>query len=229
MAIDLDLFSTPLFILKKLQRNKMRKYSTLLEGRLLDLGCGTGPYKKFISCQFYTGMDENIDVGPDIQGNALQIPFSDNSFNTVMCSEVLEHLKEPRECLAEISRVLCPGGISYITAPMSWSLHYEPNDYWRFTNYSLEYLIKQSGLNVLKIERIGGIFSLLGVRCADVYWTALKKAFSFLSDKHAERISSALTFPISILFYCAGSLFDELDKRDALGWMVLAQKGDAGE
>lgn len=227
MKMDFDLFSNPLFIIKKLQRNKIRKYGNLLKGRLLDVGCGTRPYQRFVDCQGYIGMDESLEVNPEVGGSILNLPFPDNSFDSIICSEVLEHLKEPPKALEEINRVLRPEGMVYITAPMSWCLHYEPDDYYRFTNHSLKYLIEKSGLELLEIERIGGIFSLIGVRLADVYSALIKKSLPFFSLKQAERIAAALTIPLSIFFYSLGLLLDRIDKRDALGWMALARKRDS--
>ncbi len=229
MKIDIDLFTDPLFILRKLQRNRIRKYSRLLKGRVLDVGCGMKPFLKFVYSHAYTGMDKSVKVNPDVGGSALNIPFTDDSFDSVICSEVLEHLKEPAKALDEVRRVLRPGGIAYITCPMCWCLHYEPDDYWRFTDYSLKYLIETNGFEVLTIERTGGVFSLAGVRLADVLYETAANLLSPVPRKHAERIAAVLTFPVSVLFYCLGILFDGVDKRDAIGWMVLARKRDTGK
>jgi len=225
MNLDIDLYTSPLFILKKMQRDKIRENSEYLRGNILDVGSGAGPYRKYIRFMSrYIGLDRSERVKPDVCGQSTQIPFKENCFDSVICTEVLEHLKEPETCLLEIKRVLKNGGYLYITAPQCWGLHYEPDDYWRFTSHSLEYLIKKSGLELIRTERIGGIFSMVGVRLTDVYYTIIKKTFFFLPVKQAERIAAVLTFPASISFFCAGSLFDRIDERDALGWMVLARK-----
>ena len=196
-----------------------------MSGIVLDVGSGPQPYKKFLSSPGkYIGLDQSENVGPDVRALSTQLPFKDNSFDSVICTEVLEHLKEPGRCLSEINRVLKKGGYAYITAPQCWGLHYEPDDYWRFTSYSLAYLINGAGLELIKTERIGGIFSLIGARSADVGYALVKKMFGFTPDKQAERIASLLTFSLSILFFGAGYLFDGIDRRDALGWMILAEK-----
>lgn len=225
MNLDIDLYTSPLFILKKMQRDKIRESSEYLRGNVLDVGSGAQPYREYIkSISSYIGLDQSERVKPDICGQSTHIPFKENYFDSVICTEVLEHLKEPERCLSEIKRVLKKEGYLYITAPQCWGLHYEPDDYWRFTKHSLAYLIKRSGLELIKTERIGGIFSMVGVRLADVYYTIIKKTFFFLPIKQAERIAAVLTFPVSILFFCVGSLFDGIDERDALGWMILARK-----
>ncbi len=229
MQLDTDIFTDSLFILRKLHRNKIRENSAFLKGRVLDVGCGMKPFQRFVCYHDYTGIDDNIRMRPDVNASALNMPFPDNSFDSVICSEVLEHLKEPAKALDEIRRVLRPGGIAYITCPMCWCLHYEPDDYWRFTMYSLKQLIETGGFEVLKIERIGGVFSLVGVRLADVWYNAVADLLSFVPRLHAERTAAVLTFPLSVLFYTAGAIFDGLDKRDAIGWVALARKRASGK
>ncbi|NOZ70018.1 MAG: class I SAM-dependent methyltransferase [Deferribacteres bacterium] len=229
MKLDTDIFTDPLFILRKLHRNSIRENSRFLKGRVLDVGCGLKPFRKFVCYHDYTGLDKDIRVRPDVNASALNMPFPDNLFDSVICSEVLEHLKEPAVALEEIRRVLRPGGIAYITCPMCWCLHHEPDDYWRFTMYSLGQLIETNGFDVLKIERIGGVFSLVGVRLADVWYAAVANLLSFVPRAHAERMAAVLTFPVSALFYALGAVFDGLDKRDAIGWVALARKRAPGK
>lgn len=224
MKIDFDLFSNPLFIIKKLQADSIVSYSKFLKGNVLDIGCASRPYKKYIKAQNYIGIDESILVKPDICSSGVALPFKDNSFDSVISTELLEHLVQPELCLHEIRRVLKEGGYVYITAPQTWCLHYEPADYWRFTKYGLEYLLQKYNFKIIALERIGGIFSLIGVRMADVGWTLLVKIFSFLGRQWAERLATALCLGFSLFFYYLGRIADNIDKRDALGWAVLAQK-----
>src|SRR3990167_8291343 len=141
MNLDLDLLSSPLFIIKKLQRERLKGSRAYLRGDILDIGCGTKPYRRFFDCRRYIGIDGSILVKPDICARSLNIPFKDNCFDAVICTELLEHLKEPGECLEEIKRVLKPQGYLYLSVPQSWGLHYEPRDYWRFTRYGIDYLL----------------------------------------------------------------------------------------
>ena len=52
-----------------------------------------------------------------IQGDALHLPFADGTFDRVICSEVLEHIPDDEAAMAELSRVLAPGGTMAITVP----------------------------------------------------------------------------------------------------------------
>ena len=221
---DSDLFFNHLFIVKKLQRDALRKCSGYLSGRVLDIGCGCAPYRDYVSCRSYVSIDESPDVRPDVKASCEQIPFKDNYFDSTICTEVLEHLAEPGKCVAEIFRVLKSDGYLYITVPQSWGLHYEPNDYWRFTRYGIEYLLKKHGFEIIETRRIGGIFSLIGVRAADVLWSGYVRLFSFLGGRYAERIASALCSPVSFFFYILGYGGDKIDNRDAIGWAILAKR-----
>lgn len=224
MRFDWDLLSSPLFIIKKLQRERLKGLSAHLKGDVLDLGCGTKPYRGFLNCRRYIGIDGSIQVKPDICSGSLNIPFKDNCFDAVICTELLEHLKEPGECLEEIKRVLQPQGYLYLSVPQSWGLHYEPRDYWRFTRYGINYLLDKHNFRLVKTERVGGFLSLIGQESVDFIWSALKGIFSFLGQALAERIASGLCVGPSLLFYVLGKALDRMDSRYALGWVVLARK-----
>jgi SAM-dependent methyltransferase len=217
---------SPYFIIKTLQREKFKKFSLYLKGKILDLGCGIKPYKNYlVKNSQYVGMDETIEVWPDTVGQVDEIPFADEQFDSVLCTEVLEHLPEPEKAIKEIKRVLKIGGFLYLTVPQEWCLHYEPADYFRFTKYGIKYLLEKNGFRITAIEKIGGILSLIGQRIVDVYWQftvdCLRHIFGL---KWAERFASLLIFPVSIFFYCVAKIIDKINEKDALGWAVLAAK-----
>ncbi len=64
---------------------------------------------------------------------AYEIPLEDGSFDTVLMTEVLEHLEEPARGLAEAGRLLRPGGKLILTTPFMWPLHEEPRDFFRYS------------------------------------------------------------------------------------------------
>ena len=63
--------------------------------------------------------------------------------------------------------MLRPEGWVILTAPMSWGLHYEPYDFWRFTLYSLRRMLEYRGFQVVRVEKVGGLFSLMGSRLVE--------------------------------------------------------------
>lgn len=221
----MDLYS-PYFIIKRLQLEVFKKYSGYLSGRILDVGCGNMPYKKYLTdISEYIGMDETKAVKPDILGSVQAIPFPDKYFDSVLCTEVLEHVSGAQDALREIKRVLKSGGYLYLTVPQAWPLHYEPNDYFRFTKYGIKHLLEEQGLKVIAIERIGGIFSLIGQTLLSVSWGFVVSFFRPICTlRWAERIASIICLPFSLFFYLFGKIVDKIEKQCAICWMVLVVK-----
>src|SRR5438132_6447992 len=106
---------------------------------VLDLGAGTKPYaplygRYFNSCTSVDVPHSPHDIGGvDVMASADDLPFDAESFDCVICTEVLEHCPEPRETMAEIARVLKPGGWVFLTTPFLRPLHEMPSDYYRYT------------------------------------------------------------------------------------------------
>jgi SAM-dependent methyltransferase len=84
------------------------------------------------------------------------IPLPDASFDTILFSDVLEHLYRPREAVAEIARLLRPGGKLLLNVPFFYWLHEAPHDYFRYTCFALERLASDAGLTPLVLEPLGG-------------------------------------------------------------------------
>jgi SAM-dependent methyltransferase len=81
----------------------------------------------------------------DTKGDLLALPFPDDTFNGVVLTEVLEHCIDPKGAVAEVFRVLKPGGLLLVTSPFWWPTHDvegEYKDYWRFTRQGWELLLE---------------------------------------------------------------------------------------
>ncbi len=110
-------------------------------GKILDIGSARWDYPKK---RFGTKNVTTLDVEPpaDVIGSVMRMPFPDNSFECVLCFETLEHVEDPFKALAEIHRVLKPGGQFIGSAPFAYELHGEEyGDYWRFTRQGWEKLL----------------------------------------------------------------------------------------
>lgn len=137
---------------------------TYCRGRVLDAGAGRGVYRELLQkhADKYVGMDVAASGATTVLGDAQRLPFSDASFDTVFCSQVLEHVPEPWLALAEFRRVLKDDGHLILTVPhISW-LHNEPHDYYRYTRYGLAHLLAQAGLTTSDVTPSGGLLTLLG-------------------------------------------------------------------
>lgn len=133
-------------------------------GRLLDVGCGNQPYRRYFAVDHYVGLEiprpEAIQHAECFYDGS-RFPFADGSFATVLTSQVLEHVFEPARFLAEINRVLCPGGQLILTVPFVWDEHEQPWDYARYSSFGLKYLLEQHGFSVSQQIKLGADCSTL--------------------------------------------------------------------
>src|SRR5437660_2140232 len=114
--------------------NSIRRCASFVQGVTLDVGCGSRPYEKtfFGNASKYVGTDYLSDRSrPDVISSALQIPFADCAFDTIVSTEVLEHVPDPLRALREMRRVLKPGGYLILSTPMYWPRHEAPYDFFR--------------------------------------------------------------------------------------------------
>ena len=147
-----------------------------LHGKLLDIGCGNRPYTKYLpNVMCYTGVDMPGSMhGPkhaDVLASALALPFADASFDSLLCTEVLEHLRDPVAALREMARVARPGARLLLTVPLSEQLHEEPEDYCRFTCHWLRHLLSSNGWKPDKVEPRGGAWLEIGYRLSSLLYS----------------------------------------------------------
>ncbi|HMT28118.1 MAG TPA: class I SAM-dependent methyltransferase [Bacteroidia bacterium] len=134
---------------------------------LLDLGCGVKPFKHMYD-KFST-RSVGIDVAQsphgsekvDVVYDGKNIPFSDQEFDIVFSTEVMEHVPDPNHFLSEINRVLQPGGILIMTTPFMVSLHEEPYDFYRYTKYGIQHMLMNAGFEVKNITAFGDAFGVI--------------------------------------------------------------------
>ena len=139
------------------------------KGRLLDLGAGTRPYEPVYSAYFseHFGLDAPGCLhgagGTDVLSSAENLPFADQVFDCIVCTEVLEHLSAPEMALGECCRTLKPGGFLFLSTPFLNPLHEIPADYYRFTPFALREMGQRNGLALISLAEKGGLggFSLL--------------------------------------------------------------------
>jgi SAM-dependent methyltransferase len=138
-------------------------------GRLLDIGCGRKPYRDLLSpfVTQHVGVDHpdsphSLDAA-DVLAAAYDIPLESASFQTVLMTEVLEHLEEPEAALREVHRLLCPGGKVILTTPFMWVLHEEPRDFFRYTPFGLHHLLSEAGFVDIVVWPISGQWATIAL------------------------------------------------------------------
>ena len=117
-------------IIRKITRKKMRVFLSKhrTDERVLDIGSGGSSYGEFFPNRLCVDIDEKRK--PDIVADVHNLPFKDGEFGVVLCTEALEHFKEPQRAINEINRVLKKGGRLILTTRFVYPLHDVPYDYF---------------------------------------------------------------------------------------------------
>ncbi len=142
-------------------KNFIRRDPTIVSGHVVDVGCGTLKYKELIlglpRVQKYFGIDFFLADGVDLVADLnAPLPLANNIFDTAVCISVIEHLTEPQVAINEIYRILKPGGHLLLATPWEFPFHHEPSDYFRYSRYALEYMLKKAGFEVVSVHATGG-------------------------------------------------------------------------
>lgn len=136
------------------------------QGLVLDAGAGRSGWRSVI--RRTAGEYESLDLAPrggttpDWIGDLTAMPHVPAyRFDSVVCHQVLEHVKDPMAAVAEIARVLKPGGLAVISIPHLSRRHELPHDYYRFTPEGLRHVLESAGFVVKDMKSYGGILSFL--------------------------------------------------------------------
>lgn len=150
----LGIFVNPFWIARRALWHGLAEKSSVLSGRLLDVGCGSKPYQPLFSVSSYVGLEidslKSRQLGmADYFYDGSAFPFEDNSFDSVLCNQVLEHVFNPDAFIFEINRVLKPGGYLLLSVPFVWDEHEQPWDYARYSSFGLKFLLENNNFKVL--------------------------------------------------------------------------------
>lgn len=136
------------------------------KGQFLDAGCGTQPFRSVVEDQVdrYLAYDiENRSVELDYTGDVEDMrAVPSQSVDTMLCSEVLEHVPRPDRAIAEFARIVRPGGVVLLTVPFLARLHEEPYDFYRYTRHGLRRLLDDGGFEVEEMVETGSLASFMG-------------------------------------------------------------------
>ncbi|CAN5263615.1 hypothetical protein BH23GEM4_BH23GEM4_11570 [soil metagenome] len=164
-----------------------------------------------------------------------RLPMRNGTFDAVLCTQTLEHLEWPREAVAEMHRVLKPGGALYLSAPMAHCEHQQPYDFFRYTSFGLRSILTHAGFTKDNITIIpfGGLFTRLayelprtqmifppsGARGGDFHWRGALLL--------PVRLLGLLYVRLSQRVFLYLDRFDT-SKNDPFGWSLIARKSDVG-
>lgn len=212
------IFQPDRYLLKK----QVKKYAHYIGGVILDAGSGDGDrYKNFFKFDKYITLDINPDSGADIIGSIENILLGDGSVDSVISTQVLEHVKNPQKAIYEFYRVLKSNGYCLVTVPQLNELHEEPNDYFRFTKYGLEEIFKNAGFKIILVDQRGGFWS-----------TNMQIQIRYTIDLFRLNKISVLRWifqPFILINGLLAILFDFFDisnanRKHAIGWLIITQK-----
>ena len=195
--------------------------ATIPEGALLlDAAAGMQPYRELFPHVRYESADfEQVDKAyarSTYVCDLTSIPVEDGRFDHILFNQALEHMPEPQAVLAELNRVLKPGGTMLCTAPFFYEDHEQPYDFYRYTSFAHRYLLPRAGFTVERIDWLEGYVGTVAYQLEG-------------AARHLPRGIGWL--PIRALFAALSLLFHRLDMRHrhtASGYpknyVVLARK-----
>jgi SAM-dependent methyltransferase len=172
----------------------------------LDVGSDRSPYREALAQRAWTVQTLDIEAGPgvDYVGTAERTGLADNSFDLVLCTQVIEHCLDPWSAMRELYRVVRPGGYLLWTVPHIWFYHPHPMDNWRFTPEGVARLSEAARFEVVQLLGQGGpaatlfqifnfcVFGVLGRYGAPIY--LVSNAFGRIVDPLAPNPLLCLNF-----------------------------------
>lgn len=197
-----------------------------IRGCVLDFGCGSKPYEAlFESATKYIGVDIEVsghnhrNSRVDIYYDGKNLPFANEQFDAIVSFEVFEHVFDIDETLAELRRVLTPGGKLLISVPFAWDEHEAPYDFARYTSFGISHVLRMAGFEVVELRK------------TTTYMAAIAQMFIAFMFQHVLprsgifRVLSQLLiiFPLNLM----GLLADAISPRRFeyfCGSVVLARK-----
>ena len=168
--------------------------------RVLEIGCG----KERLFPDAVT-LDINSIHRPTVVHDLEQTPypFPDDSFDIILCCHILEHVRQFVPCVAELHRILKPGGLIFVEAPYFSSVfaHADPTHVRAFTAHSFDYFKENSALTAFAYAPIR--FAEVRVEIVVPGNGFLSRLFRYLIRRHTRRYEErwAYIFPRHTIRY----------------------------
>ena len=203
--------------------------------RVLDAGAGESAYRALFNHCRYVAADLAVgDSGWNYRSLSVlsrleMLPFGSGVFDAVLCTQALEHLEWPRECVKEMFRTLRPGGQLFLTAPMAHPEHQIPYDFFRYTSFGLLSVLRGAGFTSVSVEPFGGLFTRLAYELPRIL-TVFPSSGLFSGRL---RLDGIALLPVRILAHGLVHILQKLflslerydrEKNDPFGWAVVARK-----
>jgi SAM-dependent methyltransferase len=213
--------------------NDLKQLLADAHGDVLDVGSGAQPYRPLLPQDArYRAIDVRIageafgyDMPDTTYFEGDTWPVEDDSVDVVLATETLEHVPNPAGFLAEVHRVLRPGGRLILTVPFAARWHYIPHDYWRYTPSSLRNLFEAAGLGDVVVHARG---NELTIACYKVMALVLPSVFPPDGGFGPRRLAAFLALPLVGVLALIGQASLRRDGGDdCLGWTATARLAPA--
>ncbi|MDQ1731411.1 MAG: hypothetical protein QOK10_1570 [Pseudonocardiales bacterium] len=201
-----------------------------VRGDLLDLGAGNQPFRPWYSAlaDRCFAADAAPAPGLDVVSFAAPLPFLGESFDTVLCTSVLEHVDNAEAAVGEMVRILRPGGRLLITVPFLYPTHEPPYDFWRTTHWGLRSVLERHGLEVTDVAAQGGPILLV----AHYLINGLAQAISILGRRLGPLgalidnplVRNVIALPQEAIRSRVSFRPTSLSRAASLGYMAVGQK-----
>jgi len=153
------LYHGKIIALKRIQKH--------VSGICVDVGCGEKIFKQYIDkkISYYWGLEYPQTLAAsflnsryskiDVAGNAEALPVKNESIDTILLLDILEHIRKPEYVMQQAYYSLKINGHAVITTPFLYPLHMEPYDFYRFTKNGIEALANMSGFTIVENFKYG--------------------------------------------------------------------------
>jgi SAM-dependent methyltransferase len=197
------------------------EFSTIPAGaQVLSVGSGGKVNEllhQYADSRSFQVVEFDIDEkrGPDVVGDICTYDFGDRRFDVVIISEVLEHVHTPQDAVRNIHDILVPGGRLVLTTPFMLPIHERPVDFYRYTRYGLEFLLRE--FRDVEVRERNSYFEAI-----DVLWLRL-----FEADGRIPRAALAIIMPmVAVGKRPVTRMLEGMIKTDAMttGYVVRAVK-----
>jgi len=243
VALKSWLKASPLFAFNLVNRDRWvaEQAANLPAGaRVLDMGAGSCPYHSlFAHCRYETQDSIELNANQlrhggygriDYRCDIANVPVADGEFDAILCTEVLEHVREPIKVVKEMARILKPGGRLMLTAPLGSGIHQEPYHYYGgYTPYWYQDFLREAGFSQIRVEANAGSFRFFGQE--SIRFVQTTRPFKLGMPLPLELLWSplwALLAPLlALAIPLACSYLDRFDReqRFTVGYHVTAIKG----
>lgn len=176
-------------------------------GRLLDVRPSESPWRDLLPQGEFIGVDADMsgEFGMRHQSNITyydgkRLPYDDNSFDHVLCTEELEHLTDPRAFLTDLSRFLRAEGTLILTVPWPARLHHLPHEYGRFTRFGLFEFLNVTGFTSVTIQVRGKDSAVIANKLIVLLIRLLRTQYWFNCTWTWTWLLAAILLPLTCVF-----------------------------